>query len=305
MPGTFILRPIEANLARDTELFGKMDPYCMFQIAGQTFKSTVSPHGGIHPQWQDTITMPIPLNLSQKMCHVEIRDKNILKDDSVGGFDMDLNEVQMQGKVRKWYSLYHKDKPAGDLLLEATYMDETTMGMQPGMSQQGQSMGQMGTGSMTGMTGMGTMGMGQQDPRMMHGGTTTGQMGSMGSTQGYSGTMPSTQMGSMGMRQDPTMSGGMTTGQMGSMGMGQQDPRMMPGGMTTGQMGSMQGYQGTMPSGQMGTMGMNQDPMMQGGTTGQMGSMGPTMQSGTEMGGKYMSGMGQNDPMSHQAYKRE
>lgn len=270
MPGTFILRPIEAKLTRDTELIGKMDPYCMFRMGGQSFKSTTSQKGGTHPQWQDSITMPMPVNPTETtMCSVEIRDENVLKDDSVGSFEMDMTEVKMQGKVRKWFSLYHKDKPAGDLLLEATYMEmmPSTMGTMEGMP-----MGTMGTtgtmgtmGSMHGTTGtmpssqMGTMGM-TKDPMMMHGGMSTGMpmgMGTMGSMHGTSGTMPSSQMGTMGMSKEPTMMhGGMTTGQMGTnmpssqMSMN-QDPMMMHGGMT-GTMGSMESQTRTMTCDQSG-----------------------------------------------------
>jgi len=56
------------------------------------------------------------------------KDK-ITKDDQIGSFILDLNEVQASGQVSKWYPLYYKNKAAGELLLEAVY--------QPGASQTG------------------------------------------------------------------------------------------------------------------------------------------------------------------------
>lgn len=35
MSGTLLIKPLSAKLTRDTETFGKMDPYCLIRLGGQ------------------------------------------------------------------------------------------------------------------------------------------------------------------------------------------------------------------------------------------------------------------------------
>jgi len=48
-------------------------------------------------------------------------DKDTFIDDSIGTFVVDLTEVQNYGTVSKWYPVFHKNKPAGQILFEAAY----------------------------------------------------------------------------------------------------------------------------------------------------------------------------------------
>jgi len=120
MPGTFTFKPLEANLTHDTDWLGKMDPYCSFVINNKRIKSQVCKSGGQHPIWNDTVTIPLETDLPA--CVVELMDKDkILPDDSIGTFVIDLKEVQNKGSVSKWYPVYHKNKPAGEILLESSF----------------------------------------------------------------------------------------------------------------------------------------------------------------------------------------
>ncbi len=49
--GKFILVVKEANLIHDTEVFGKMDPYCLIKVGGLTKKTKVHNNGGKKPRW--------------------------------------------------------------------------------------------------------------------------------------------------------------------------------------------------------------------------------------------------------------
>jgi len=141
MPGTITLKPIEANLNRDTDLIGKADPYCQFTIGGDKVKGQVCKSGGKHPVWYDSITIPAS---SQTLCLVEVKDKDLIKDDKMGSCEIDLRQIQNQGVTKQWYPLHHRGKPAGELLLEATFTPDNAhlgmpvknpMGMQPGIQQ--------------------------------------------------------------------------------------------------------------------------------------------------------------------------
>jgi len=119
MPGTFVVRPIEANLTHNTDIITKMNPYCAFNVGGTRIRSQICKKGGKHPHWGDSVTLPIT---NESKVLVELMDKDkITHDDHIGSFMLDLNEVQASGQVSKWYPLYYKNKAAGEILLEAVY----------------------------------------------------------------------------------------------------------------------------------------------------------------------------------------
>jgi hypothetical protein len=119
MPGTFVFRPIEANLTHDTDYLGKMDPYCAYMVNNKRIKGQVCKSGGQHPIWNESTT--IPMEVDQPACVIELMDKDTFIDDSIGTFVVDLTEVQNYGTVSKWYPVFHKNKPAGQILFETSY----------------------------------------------------------------------------------------------------------------------------------------------------------------------------------------
>jgi len=120
MPGTFTFKPIEANLTHNTDLIGRMNPYCTFIVGDTRIKGQICKKGGKHPHWNDTITVPVNSNDAQVV--VELMDKDkITHDDSIGSCVLDLHEVQACGQMSKWYPLTYKNKPAGEILMEAVF----------------------------------------------------------------------------------------------------------------------------------------------------------------------------------------
>jgi len=122
MPGSYTLKPIEANLTHNTELIGKMNPYCTFQLGETIVQSEVCKKGGKNPHWGDVVTLPVPIN-TESICQVNVMDKDrFTKDDLVGSISVDLSTLQTKGHSSKWYPIYYHDKPAGELLLEAAFI---------------------------------------------------------------------------------------------------------------------------------------------------------------------------------------
>lgn len=139
MPGTITFKPIEANLSRDTDIIGKADPYCMFTVGGQKIKGPVCKSGGTHPVWNEVVTIS---TADQPSCLVEIKDKDILKDEKMGSVEIDLQQIEARGSVRQWFPLYNEDQPAGEILMEAIYT--------PDVQSQGFGMGRQTGGLPTG-----------------------------------------------------------------------------------------------------------------------------------------------------------
>jgi len=138
MPGTITFRPIEANLTHNTDLIGKMNPYCAFIVGDSVFKGQICKKGGKHPHWDDAITIPVS---NQKQVIVELMDKDrFSRDDNIGTFLLNLNELQ-SGQSR-WYPLTYKNKPAGEILLETSFSGDMGFGGMGSTGYTEQSFGQ-------------------------------------------------------------------------------------------------------------------------------------------------------------------
>jgi hypothetical protein len=122
MPGSYTLKPIEAKLTHDTELIGRMSPYCAFQLGETTVKSNICKKGGKNPHWDDVVTLPAPVN-NESILNVHVMDKDrFTQDDQIGSVSVDLSALQTKGQSSKWYPLYYNNEPAGELLLEASFI---------------------------------------------------------------------------------------------------------------------------------------------------------------------------------------
>jgi hypothetical protein len=176
MPGSIIFKPIEANLTHNTDLIGKMNPYCAVNVGGTMFKGQVCKKGGKHPIWNDSIT--IPTIGTESTAIVDVMDKDrITHDDHIGSFVLDLTEVQSLGQVSKWYPLSYKNKPAGEILIEAMFQPESSLG--------GYSGEQMGM--QTGLGGTQTGLMGSEAGLMGTQGGLIGSGAGLAGSQGYQG----------------------------------------------------------------------------------------------------------------------
>jgi len=170
MPGSIVFRPIEANLTHNTELIGKMDPYVQFILGNHKVRTNVCRKGGKHPCWDDSVTIPASAEFGA--CLVEIKDKDILKDDRIGACEIDLREIESQGSIKRWFPVFHKDKPAGEILMEACYSGDNFanqgfQSMNAGLAQPGFATGGIAGYAMPLQTQgtaptMGTMSVGEQ-----------------------------------------------------------------------------------------------------------------------------------------------
>ena len=118
MPGTFVFKPIEANLKDENQLFTKLDPYCKFILGDNKVKSQISKQGGAHPHWNDALVLTRD---KEDCCEIQIKNKGGMLGKDVGAIKVSLAEVEKEGKVSKWYDIMSKDKVTGQLLLEVDY----------------------------------------------------------------------------------------------------------------------------------------------------------------------------------------
>jgi len=120
MPGTVTFKPLAASL----NLGKKADPYCTFTMGDQRAQGKPSGMGGKNPHWDDSVTLNV---VDQPKCVVELKDQNNKSAKGfIGNFEIDLHEVESNGKLRKWFTVFNQNKTAGEILVEASYaMDHT------------------------------------------------------------------------------------------------------------------------------------------------------------------------------------
>jgi len=120
MPGTFVFRPIEADLKHDEDFISKMDPYCKFTLGWHSGESSVAKSQGKHPKWNDTIMLE--RKHDEHSCKLVLKDQDPLKDDLIGETVINLDNVMMSGKLTQWYQLSHHSKDAGKVLIDIEYV---------------------------------------------------------------------------------------------------------------------------------------------------------------------------------------
>lgn len=118
MPGTIILKPLEAKITTDSPSYCNADSYCVATIGKSIAKSSMSRNTGKYPCWDDAMTVRTS---DEPVCLLEVKDKEVKADDVIGIAQIDLKEVTERGKMTKWYELFNNDNSMGQILVEIAY----------------------------------------------------------------------------------------------------------------------------------------------------------------------------------------
>ena len=119
--GLLKIRIVEGRLFRDTETFGKMDPYCVLIFKdGRKLKTKTHNNGGKAPKWSDEFE--IKVNDLQEEVKFAIMDEDVTSDDTVGYGMVKLSALCINHGVNEWFSITFKDKLAGQIFFSTTYV---------------------------------------------------------------------------------------------------------------------------------------------------------------------------------------
>ena len=81
-PGTLKILVIEAEIFRDTELFGEMDPYVVIQNQkNEKFQTKIDEGAGKKPFWKENFE--IQMSCQDEYIYIMIYDKDWLNDDLI------------------------------------------------------------------------------------------------------------------------------------------------------------------------------------------------------------------------------
>jgi len=120
LKGTFIFSPIEGKFLSDQGLIGKMDPYCKVTLGFHSGKTSVAKDEGLHPVWNDAITLERKHN--EEFAKIKVKDNDkITFNDNIGEAKIPLHEVALKGASSQWYPIFKKEKQTGEILVNVSF----------------------------------------------------------------------------------------------------------------------------------------------------------------------------------------
>ena len=120
MPGTIVFKPLEVKLNVTGDSKKPMEPYCKFKIGWHTAKSFHTRVHDMHARWNDILY--VSRNHDETYAKLKIKDLGRLGDAAViGEAKIDMEVVVANKRVIQWYSIYHKEKMTGEVLLDIEY----------------------------------------------------------------------------------------------------------------------------------------------------------------------------------------
>lgn len=111
---------LEARLKRDTETFGKMDPYVVINTRMQRCRTKTKDNAGKHPKWQGEC-MDVDVKYIGDDMHIEVFDEDPCDSDLVGETTIKLSALAVNGGLDEWFGIQYKGKAAGDIHLRAEW----------------------------------------------------------------------------------------------------------------------------------------------------------------------------------------
>ena len=89
--GRLKLNVVQARLTRDTEFFGKMDPFAVIEYRQQKFKTKVKKNAGKTPRWDEQFT--IDVKYIGDDFYVKVFDEDVTCNEAIGAVMMKMSAV--------------------------------------------------------------------------------------------------------------------------------------------------------------------------------------------------------------------
>lgn len=118
--GTIIIKILKANLSRDTEVLGKMAPYCLISVNNLKSKTTVKKNYGKTPEWFETFSFVAKIG---DEVNLKVWDKDaVTADDLVGEGTLTVKKEHINMKYCFWVPLQFKNKNSGQIQIDIEFI---------------------------------------------------------------------------------------------------------------------------------------------------------------------------------------
>lgn len=113
------VKPLSANLKRNTAMFGTMNPYCVVVMSGLKKSTSVHKGGSQTPIWSFELAFRC---LSQSEITFEVWDKKTLISDClVGSGRLTISTEKLKARSKLSIDLTHRGRDVGSLEAEVKY----------------------------------------------------------------------------------------------------------------------------------------------------------------------------------------
>jgi len=102
---------MQAKLTRNTETFGKMDPYAIVKYREQEHKTQTKNNAGKTPVWNSTYDLDIKY-IGDDITIV-VYDEDVTSSDLIGECTFKPSTLSVPGGITEWFDLQYKGKKAG------------------------------------------------------------------------------------------------------------------------------------------------------------------------------------------------
>lgn len=109
----------EGKLTHDTEMMGKMSPYCTLVFNGKKLKTKIHNYGGKTPKWGDKFQMEVTSHTEE--IFLRVWDQDLTTSDAVGFTKIKLSSLMINNGVDDWFTITYDNKPAGEIRLVSTF----------------------------------------------------------------------------------------------------------------------------------------------------------------------------------------
>ena len=120
--GLLKVKICSANLTRDTEMFGNMDPFCEFKINGDLVKKTaVKDEAGKTPVWDEEFDYQVK-DLSAT-CYFQVLEEDNFSNDVVGDGTCSIQDLCQDNGSDANYPISFEGSSAGTVRLSSTWVN--------------------------------------------------------------------------------------------------------------------------------------------------------------------------------------
>lgn len=119
--GQLTLKIVKAQLERDTEAFGKMDPFCVIKYGTKEYRTQVKDEAGKTPVWNQEFKFFVD-NI-QKDLVMTVFDKDLTSDDLVGRIEVQISDIISRDNNQDdiTLNLTFEEKVAGKLTIKTHF----------------------------------------------------------------------------------------------------------------------------------------------------------------------------------------
>ena len=110
----------EARLTHDTETFGKMDPYCVFETRQQRVRTKTLNGAGKTPNWLGEM-LTFDVKYIGDDISLSIWDDDPGKDDLIGTSEIKISSLCVGSGLDEWFKLFFHGREAGVIHLRAIW----------------------------------------------------------------------------------------------------------------------------------------------------------------------------------------